>query len=93
MTNNDYPELFKKYLSSAQSAVSFADPNWTHSAITRERKKRLDDARKVLKDAQFAPDSLVESAANARLEALDSLTPRTTTRSRSRPTRGARLRS
>jgi hypothetical protein len=44
-----YPEAFAKFRASTKAAVEFQDPNWTNSAITRERIKRLQTARDELR--------------------------------------------
>jgi hypothetical protein len=44
-----YPEAFAKFRASTKAAVEFQDPNWTNSAITRERIKRLKAARDELR--------------------------------------------
>lgn len=48
MTIPTYRDAFTQFLAAQQAAVKFTDPNFTHSAITRERAKRLQAARDTL---------------------------------------------
>jgi len=58
----DYKKAWSDYLAAAQDAVKFTDPNWTNTAITRERYKRLTAARKAL--AAVLPPRSEQGAAN-----------------------------
>ncbi|MGN6272157.1 MAG: hypothetical protein ACTHMQ_03620 [Protaetiibacter sp.] len=48
MTN--YKDAFAAFLAAQKDAVKFTNPNFTNSAVTRERYKRLQDARNTLRD-------------------------------------------
>jgi hypothetical protein len=48
MTN--YKEAFATFQKAQKEAVKFTNPNFTNSAITRERYKRLQEARATLRD-------------------------------------------
>jgi hypothetical protein len=57
----DYKQAFGNYLTAAQAAVKFHDPNYTNNAITKERAKRLQAARAEL--AKVLPSRIEREAA------------------------------
>lgn len=57
-----YAEAFAKYRAALQDAVQFHDPNWSHSAITRERSRRVQAARAEL--VQVADTAALQSNGN-----------------------------
>lgn len=63
----NYAEAYSKFQKSIKEAVNFADPNWTNSAITRERIKRVKAARtellKAVPEATGQPEQAVEARA------------------------------
>jgi hypothetical protein len=70
-----YPEAFRKFRASTKAAVEFNDPNWTNSAITRERVKRLTGARAELL-ATLPPETARKTAEpSLRAKALEQLRP------------------
>lgn len=46
-----YAEVYAKYQAETRAAVKFHDPNWSNSAIMRERHKRVHAAREELRQA------------------------------------------
>jgi len=59
---NSYPEAYQQYLASSKAAVEFHDANWTHTAIMKERAKRLKAARDMLR--AVVPESAGNPDAN-----------------------------
>jgi hypothetical protein len=55
MVNNNNVQALHDYNTRIKAAFDFADPNWTNSAITRERIKRVAAARAELRAAIPAP--------------------------------------
>ena len=49
MTIPNYRDAFSRFLAEQKAAVQFHNPNYSNSAITRERYKRLQEARETLK--------------------------------------------
>lgn len=69
-------EAYAAYRASSRDAVRFTDPNWTNSAITRERARRLTAAREALRRALPAEPKAAEGDPSKRAEALAALLPR-----------------
>lgn len=74
MTNTNYPAALKKFQNDVKSAVNFHNPNFTNSAIIRERAKRLSQARAEL--AAQIPKKQTETTRGARVDVLDALRQR-----------------
>lgn len=71
MTTTNYVEALKKFNNAQKAAVSFKDDNWTNSAITRERVKRLNQARaELLATVPEAPTQVDTSARSGVVAAL-----------------------
>jgi hypothetical protein len=73
MTSTNYAELFNKFSNSRKAAVEFHDLNWTNSAITRERIKRLSQARTELLGS--LPETRTEIDDSDRQKVLTTLAP------------------
>lgn len=73
MTTTNYVEALKKFSTAQKAAVNFKDDNWTNSAITRERVKRLNQARAEL--LATIPDKPTEVDTSARGGVLEGLLP------------------
>ena len=73
MTTTNYVEALKKFSNAQKAAVNFKDDNWTNSATTRERVKRLNQARAEL--LATIPDKPTEADTSARGGVLETLLP------------------
>jgi hypothetical protein len=51
MTSSNYRTAFANFLAAQKEAVQFSNSNFTNSAVTRERFKRLEAARQTLRSA------------------------------------------
>jgi hypothetical protein len=77
MTNNPFFNALQTFNAGVRAGVEFQDPNWTNSAITRERARRVEAAREALKTAlkDTPAQAAVQDTAPLRQAALDQLRP------------------
>lgn len=73
MNTTNYGAARQKFKAAQKAAVTFRDENWTNSAITRERVKRLNHARVELLAA--LPEKATEVDTSARNGVLEALLP------------------
>lgn len=75
MTNTNYAETLRKFNADVKSAVSFHNPDFTNSAITRQRIELLQRARTQL--ASKLPATRPANPVEERAEIFDRLRPGT----------------
>lgn len=73
-TNTKHAATVRKFQAELAAAVRWTHPDYTHSGITRERARRVAEARKALRAA--IPAKPTRAGADPRRAVLDSLAPK-----------------